>query len=127
MYPVGTIDSNKKVQGGESGFTGFPFNPLIPPPSPPAPAAVLPYPQATAPTVMASDGTPWNNDTTRSDNGPVRNVDFTLVQYAGGVVYSVNGPGGPTPAGAAVDVNPGGRWEIGIGLFPVGTTKTHGH
>ncbi|PYT34331.1 MAG: hypothetical protein DMF52_13065 [Acidobacteria bacterium] len=126
--PEGSVTSNKRVTGDESGFTGFIFVQNRTSPIPTAPADLLPYPQSTAPTVFTPppDHTPWTNDTTRSDNGPVRNVDFTLVQYAGGFVYSVNGPGGPTAAVTAFDINPGVRWEIGIGFFTVETGNTQG-
>ncbi|HKB08669.1 MAG TPA: S8 family serine peptidase, partial [Candidatus Polarisedimenticolia bacterium] len=82
------LGGNKRVSGDESGFSGFPANANTAP-IPPATPDMMPYPVPSAPVVMAPDGTPWNNDPTVSDNGPVRNVDFTLVQYAGGFVFSV--------------------------------------
>src|SRR5262249_14219109 len=120
--PNGSITSggNARVTGDESGFSGFTQNSNTHSsnPIPTAPPDLLPYPTKDAPNIQSCDPAPctnWTNDTTRSDNGPVRNVDFTLVQYAGGFVYSVTGPGGPTAAVTAFDVNPGPRWQIGIG------------
>ncbi len=123
-----TTGGNARVTGDETGFTGFTqnTNPRSSTPIPTAPPDLIPYPVPGAPVVQASDGTPWKNDPLRSDNGPVRNVDFTLVQYAGGFVFSVTGPGGPTAAVTAFDINPGPRWQIGIGFFTVETTDTVG-
>src|SRR5262249_45046236 len=68
----------------------------------------------------------WTNNTARSDNGPVRNVDFTLVSYLGGLVFSVTGQGGPSGAVTPFSVNPGNRWQIGIGFFNVEGALTVG-
>ncbi len=119
--PDGSLSSaGKNLSGDETGFTGFTQNSNInsSSPIPTAPPDLLPYPIDTAPVVMAGDGTPWTNNV----SGPVRNLDFDLVTYAGGFTSPVTGPGGPTAAVTPFDVNPGVRWQIGIGFFNVETS-----
>ena len=62
--PDGSITSGgKTVTGDETGFTGFTqnSNSHSTSPIPTAPPDLIPYPVPTAPTVLASDGTPWTS------------------------------------------------------------------
>ena len=125
--PNGSVAANK-VDGDETGFRGFVSVPTRTSPMPSAPPDLLPYPLSTAPVIQSCLQQPcrdWDNGA----NGPVRNVDFTLVGYAGGFVYSVTGQGGPSGAVTPFSVNPGVRWEIGIGFYNVeleGATADYG-
>jgi hypothetical protein len=108
---------NKFISGDELGFTGFSqnSNPNSSSPMPQGLSDQLPFPPPGAPVVQASDGTPWTNN----PEGPIRNFDFDLVNYAGGFISPVTGPGGPTSAITPFDVNPGVRWGLGIGFWTV--------
>ncbi|MEK7423307.1 MAG: thrombospondin type 3 repeat-containing protein, partial [Actinomycetota bacterium] len=108
---------NKFVSGDEVGFTGFTqnSNPNSSSPMPTGLSDQLPFPAPGALPVPAGDGTPWTNDVA----GPVRNIDFDLINYAGGFISPVTGPGGPTSAVTPFDVNPGVRWALGIGFWNV--------
>ena len=108
---------SKFISGDERGFTGFTqnSNPNSSSPMPQGLSNELPFPVNGAPPVTASDGALWTNNT----EGPVRNLDFDLVNYAGGFISPVTGPGGPTSAITPFDVNPGVRWGLGIGFWTV--------
>ena len=120
-----TIDPNGSLSGGnplvsgdEVGFSGFTTsgNPNSASPIPTAIPDFLPYPLPTAPVVQASDGTPWTNN----PQGPVRNFDMTLVTYEAGYVFLMQGPGASEVAAVTpFDVNPGTRWQIGIGFYNI--------
>jgi hypothetical protein len=116
--PDGTVVGQKKVKGDETGFSGFTQN-LNVDSSSPIPTAgpdFLPYPTPTAPTVISPfSGLPWTNNV----QGPVRNIDFQLINYEAGFISPVEGPGGPTSAVTPFTVNPGVRWQIGFGFFNV--------
>ncbi len=109
----------KFASGDETGLTGFTqnTNPGSSSPIPTAPPNLLPYPLDNAPVVTASDGTPWTNNV----QGPVRNLDMTLVTYAGGSSFLMEGVAGETVGITPYDVNPGVRWEIGVGFFNIET------
>jgi Thrombospondin type 3 repeat len=57
----------------------------------------------------------WTNDIA----GPVRNFDMTLVTYASGSTFLMEGFANETPGVTPFDVNPGNRWQIGIGFYNV--------
>jgi subtilase family protein/thrombospondin type 3 repeat protein len=59
----------------------------------------------------------WTNDVA----GPVRNLDMTLVTYASGSSFLMEGFASETPGVTPMDVNPGNRWQIGIGFYNVET------
>ncbi|HEV8700085.1 MAG TPA: thrombospondin type 3 repeat-containing protein [Candidatus Polarisedimenticolia bacterium] len=101
------------VSGDELGFTGFTqnTNPNSSSPMPEGLSNELPYPTPGAPPPPGG----WTNNT----EGPVRNLDFDLINYAGGFTSPVTGPGGPTSAITPFDVNPGVRWALGIGFWTV--------
>jgi hypothetical protein len=109
---------SKFVSGDETGFTGFAQGTSAPIPT--APPDLLPYPLPSAPTVLAPDGTPWTNNVV----GPVRNIDMTLVTYASGFSFLDRGVAtGETSGFTPFDINPGVRWQIGIGFFDVENTQ----
>ena len=113
-----TVGGNPSANGDETGFTGFTqnSNPASASPIPTAFPDFLPYPVPTAPVVNAGDGTPWTNN----PQGPVRNFDMTLTTYDSGYMFLMQGPGAPEVAAITpFDVNPGLRWEIGIGFFNI--------
>ena len=113
-----TTGGNPQVNGDETGFTGFTTsaNPNSASPIPTAFPDFLPYPLPGAPVVQASDGTPWTNNIA----GPVRNFDMTLVTYEAGYVFLMAGPGASEVAAVTpFDVNPGNRWQIGIGFYNI--------
>jgi Thrombospondin type 3 repeat len=113
-----TGTASKFVNGDETGFSGFTqnTNPNSLSPIPVAKPDLLPYPLPTAPDVFASDGTRWTNNV----QGPVRNLDFTLVTYEAGFVSLMEGPGTDEIADVTpYTVNPGNRWQIGIGFYNV--------
>jgi hypothetical protein len=117
--PDGSLTGgNPTVTGDETGFSGFTTsgNPNSSSPIPTAAPDLLPYPLPTAPTVLAGDGTPWTNNIP----GPVRNFDMTLVTYEAGFVFMMSGPGATEVADVTpFDVNPGTRWQIGIGFYTI--------
>jgi hypothetical protein len=113
-----TAGGNPQVNGDETGFSAFTTsaNANSSSPIPTALPDFLPYPLPTAPVVMAGDGTPWTNDVP----GPVRNFDMTLVTYEAGYVFMMSGPGASEVADVTpYDVNPGTRWQIGIGFYTI--------
>ncbi len=127
MDPDGSVSSQgKNLTGDESGFTAFTtndnsnsFSPI-----PTAKPELLPYPLANAPLVTTPppNPVPWTNDTTRSDNGPARNFDMQLIGYASGFASLIEIGGGFETSGITpFTVNPGVRWQIGIGFFNVET------
>jgi hypothetical protein len=115
--PNGSVSPpTKAVSGDETGFTGFTqnSNPQSSSPIPTAPPDFLPYPLPSAPVVMASDGTPWTNTV----NGPVRNLDMNLIQYAAGFSLLMSGPSAGLTVGVTpYDVNPGVRWQFAMGFW----------
>jgi hypothetical protein len=113
-----TVGGNPFASGDETGFSGFTqnTNPASSSPIPTAPPDMLPYPLPTAPTILASDGTPWTNTV----NGPVRNLDMTLTTYDAGFVFMMSGPGASEVVDVTpYDVNPGVRWQLGIGFYNI--------
>ncbi len=118
--PNGSVAGGSKfASGDETGFTGFTqnTNPGSTSPIPTAGPNLLPYPLDNAPVVMTSGGTPWTNNV----QGPVRNFDMTLVTYAGGFSFLMEGPAGETVGITPFDVSPGVRWQVGIGFFNIET------
>jgi subtilase family protein/thrombospondin type 3 repeat protein len=129
---------SQHLTGDETGFTAFTQNThafgiripvadnpdFIPYPIPLAPTVFSPFP-GTCPG-GGSPPCPWTNDA----RGPVRNVDFTLINYEAGFISPVEGPGGPTSAVTPFTVNPGVRWLIGFGFWnlesPGGATADYG-
>ncbi|HXH29037.1 MAG TPA: thrombospondin type 3 repeat-containing protein, partial [Candidatus Polarisedimenticolia bacterium] len=113
-----TSTGSKFVSGDETGFSGFTqnTNPASSSPIPVAAPDLLPYPVSNAPVVTASDGAPWTNNV----QGPVRNLDMSLITYEAGFVSLMEGPGTDEVADVTpYTVNPGNRWQIGIGFFNV--------
>jgi hypothetical protein len=131
--PDGSLTgANPALTGDETGFTGFTVSPTTTTPLPTATPDFLPYPVPGAPLVRFCDGgsnylaactvaADCPGGSCRiADNtvaGPKRNIDFQLINYEGGFVSPVEGPGGPTSAVTPFTVNPGNRWLIGIGFF----------
>ncbi len=107
--------------GNESGFRGClsTSNPNSSNPIPQAGPDALAYPLPGAPTVLASDGTPW----TTNVQGPARNMEFDLVTYEQGFISLMpDGPGADEIAGVSpFTVNPGNRWQIGVGFYNIET------
>jgi hypothetical protein len=123
--------ANAVTTGDETGFPGFTqnSNPYSLNPIPVAPPDLLPYPLDNAPTIFspfnkapvpcptttnASGECAWTNNI----QGPVRNYDFTLVNYEAGLSNLMEGRGGDEISGVApYDINQGPRWAIAIGFF----------
>ncbi len=114
---------------------------ILPPPLVNAPVIVSPFPPFTAatgcppvtnPTACLGGPTPGKFCTTDTDcgtggkcacswtnnvEGPVRNIDTTLVTYASGFVFLMQGKAEETVGVTPYDVNPGVRWQVGIGFW----------
>jgi hypothetical protein len=120
--PDGSLQGgNKFLTGDETGFTAFTQNTNVDStsPIPVAPPDFIPYPGPNAPTVLASDGQAWTNDV----QGPKRNMDWVLINYEGGFMSRVEGPGGFTSAITPFTVNPGNRWLLGFGFYTIETAR----
>ncbi|HZM70317.1 MAG TPA: thrombospondin type 3 repeat-containing protein [Candidatus Cryosericum sp.] len=131
---------NPSANGDETGFSGFTQNTNInsSSPIPTAPPDLLPYPVPSAATIGICDGGTQNDKpctpgpspctvgggncfpATNNIQGPVRNFDMTLVTYEAGYSFLMQGPGAAEVAAVTpFDVNPGVRWQIGIGFFNI--------
>jgi hypothetical protein len=132
---------NPSANGDETGLSAFTQNTNInsSSPIPTAPPDLLPYPVPTAPNIGICDGGTQNDractpggpspcttgggfcqPATNNTQGPVRNFDMTLVTYEAGYSFLMQGPGAAEVAAVTpFDVNPGVRWQIGIGFFNI--------
>jgi hypothetical protein len=80
---------------------------------------LLPHPLPDAPPGVESpiDDAPETNNV----QGPVRNLGFNLLEYEMGFTPLIEGTGGTETANLIPALNPGTRWQIGIGFFHIET------
>ncbi|HXH28471.1 MAG TPA: thrombospondin type 3 repeat-containing protein [Candidatus Polarisedimenticolia bacterium] len=110
-----------KIDGDETGFTGFTEN-LNPESSSPimtAPPDFLPFPAPGGAVVCnPPDTTDPQHDCEHSTAaGPERNFDLTLLEYEDGFIYLSSGPGAKEPGGGFSPGPAKNRWQIGIGFW----------
>jgi hypothetical protein len=143
-----TSTGNPSANGDETGFSGFTQNnnPASFSPIPTALPDLLPYPLPTATAIGVCDGGTQNGRTclpsspatcvsgggsctawTNNIQGPVRNFDMTLTTYEAGYMFMMSGPGASEVAAITpFDVNPGTRWQIGVGFYTIETAAGTG-
>jgi Thrombospondin type 3 repeat len=117
--PDQSMATSKTITGDEIGFSGFTQNTNIDSssPMPPAPPDFLPYPRQIDPLPLSYK--PDQRPADRSPWGPVRNFDWSLINYQEGLVYAETGPGA-FEAGGFFNPGPAGtRWQFEIGFFVV--------
>src|SRR5437867_2484990 len=91
--PNGSVASSRTVTGDEIGFSGFTqnTNPASTTPIPPAVPDFMPYPRLSDPLPLSYQ--PDHRAADRRPAGPVRNFDWSLINYQEGLTYAETGPG----------------------------------
>jgi Subtilase family/Thrombospondin type 3 repeat len=119
--------ATSKVNGDETGFTGFTenLNPDSLNPIPQAPADFLPFPAPGGAVVCNPPGSTNPDDCEKSTAaGPERNFDETLLEYEDGFIYLSSGPGAKEPGGGFSPGPAKNRWQLGIGFWAQESTTS---
>ncbi|HYS04579.1 MAG TPA: thrombospondin type 3 repeat-containing protein [Candidatus Dormibacteraeota bacterium] len=117
--PDSSLANSRTITGDETGFSGFTANtnPDSTTPMPPAAPDFLPYPRAIDPLPLSYQADHRPAD--RRPAGPVRNFDWSLINYQEGLTYAETGPGA-FEAGGFFNPGPAGtRWQFEIGFFVI--------